>query len=72
MHLSFNILFIKHSQSLIQNSKKKTDPPHISNDEVILNSNELNGLPELLVTDYNSPIYRVKANTTVMMGKFYF
>ena len=51
---------------------KQTDPPHISNDGVILNSNELNGLPELLLTDYNSPIYRVKANTTVIMGRFYF
>ena len=48
----------------------RIDPPHISSNGVILNSNEMNGLPELLLTDDNDPIYRVKANTTVMMGKF--
>ena len=47
----------------------KLDPPNISKDGVVPSSNKMNGLPDLILLDKNRPLYHVKANTSVMMGK---
>jgi len=45
------------------------DPPHTSADKkVALDSKDMQGLPELLNTDDHTPGYRVKANSSVIMG----